>query len=337
MKKIRLAINGFGRIGRNAFKIAFDRPDIEVVGINDLGDPEVLAHLLKYDTSYGTYHQPVKATEAKLQVGRKKIALTSEPNIAKLDWKALDVDVVLECTGRFTTTKEAKKHITKAGAKRVIISAPVKDDESKMVVIGVNEKSLNKQDLVISNASCTTNCIAPIMAVIEEVFGIDKAMMTTIHAVTASQPSLDSPARDLRMSRAAAFNMIPTTTGASKATAKVIPSLSGKFDGLSVRVPVAVPSMCDFAIVLKRDTTVEEVNKVLRAAAKEPYYQGILTVTDEQLVSSDFIGNPASAVVDLPLTNLVGGNLLKLVAWYDNEWGYSNRLVELATDFGKLG
>lgn len=340
MKKVKIAINGFGRIGRAAFKIAFGRPDIEVVAINDLTANDTLANLLRHDSTYGFYNHKVEALDTErgefLVVDGREIPSTSEPNINKLDWGKHGIDVVLECTGRFTTTVDAKKHITKAGARRVVISAPVKDDQSKTIVIGVNEDQVKAEDIVVSNASCTTNCIGPVMSIIEEAFGIEKSMMTTVHAVTATQPTLDSPARDPRMSRSAAFNIIPTTTGVSKAAAKIMPSLTGSFDAMSVRVPVPVVSMCDFVLLLKTDTTAEEINNVLRKASREPYYQGILEATDEELVSTDFIGNPASSIVDLPLTKVVGGNLVKIVAWYDNEWGYSNRLVELAADFGRL-
>lgn len=340
MKKVKVAINGFGRIGRAAFKVAFGRPDIEVVAINDLTANESLAHLLRHDSTYGVYNQKIEVLDTDdgefLVVNGRQIPSTAEPNINKLNWAKYDVDVVLECTGRWTTTADAKKHITKAGAKRVVVSAPIKDDSSKTIVVGVNEDQVTAEDTVISNASCTTNCIGPVMAILEEAFGIEKSMMTTVHAVTATQPTLDSPARDLRMSRSAAFNIIPTTTGVSKAAGKILPSLNNTFEAMSLRVPVPVVSMCDFVLVLKTDVTAEQINNVLKKAAREPYYQGILEATDEELVSSDFIGNPASVIVDLPLTKVVGGNLAKVVAWYDNEWGYSNRLVELAADFGKL-
>lgn len=336
MKKIKIGINGFGRIGRNAFKIASGRPDMEVVAINDLTDTATLAHLLKYDSTFGRFSAKVKVEGDDMIVGSKAIAMTAEPDVAKLDWKKYNVDVVLECTGRFTKVADARKHISKGGASKVVISAPAKETEVKTIVLGVNEKQLEASDAVVSCASCTTNCIAPVMSVLDEVFGIEKGVMTTIHAYTATQALLDSPAKDLRTSRSAAENIIPTTTGASKAVAQVLPNLSGRFGGMSVRVPVPNVSLSDLTLILKRNTTVEEVNKALKAAAKSSFYQGILAVSEEELVSADFLGHPASAVVDLPLTAVIGGNMVKVVAWYDNEWGYSNRLVELATEVGKL-
>ncbi len=336
MQTTKIAINGFGRIGRNALKIMLARPDTEVVAINDLGELKVLAHLFEFDSVYGNYEGDVAIDEqAKtLTVNKQVIKFYSEADPTKLPWGELAVDVVLECTGVFTTTEKAQAHL-KAGAKRVVISAPAKDDQTPTFVLGVNEKSLSADNEIVSNASCTTNCIAPIMSVLSKAFGVKKALMTTVHAVTATQNTLDAPARDLRMSRASGINIIPTTTGASRAVGKVAPELAGKFEGLSIRVPVPVVSLADFAIVLEQDVTVEEVNNALIEATKQPYYQGIIAVTDRELVSSDFIGHPASAIVDLQLTNVVGGDLVKVVAWYDNEWGYSNRLVELASDLGK--
>ncbi len=335
MKKIRLGINGFGRIGRNAFKIAFDRPDIDVVAINDLTDVATLAHLLKHDSTFGTYAPKVEVKDGDLTVSGRKIAMLAEPDVAKLDWKKHDVDVVLECTGRWTKTTDARKHISRGGASKVVISAPSKDGEIKTIVLGVNEDQLTDSDDVVSCASCTTNCIAPVMSVLNDVFGIKKGMMTTVHAYTATQALLDGPAKDLRTARSAAENIIPTTTGASKAVAEVIPPLGSVFGGMSVRVPVPNVSLSDLTFILKRNVTVEEINKAFKTAVKEPFYQGILAVTEEELVSSDFIGHPASAIVDLPLTAVVDGDMVKVVAWYDNEWGYSNRLVELAIEVGR--
>ncbi len=335
MKKTKIAINGFGRIGRNAFKIIFGRPDLEVVAINDLSDGAVLAHLLKYDSTYGVYAPKVEFKDNSIIVDGVKISYFSERQIEDLDWGKYDVDVVLECTGHFRQTKDAKKHLD-SGAEKVIISAPAKDDEAKTIVLGVNDDQLSIDNDVFSNASCTTNCIAPVMSIIDQAVGIEKGMMTTIHAYTSTQAVLDSPAKDLRMSRSAAENIIPTTTGASQAVAKVAPNMTGKFGGMSVRVPVPTVSLADFSIILKRDSSIAEINDILIKAASEPYYQGIFTVVNQELVSSDFVGNPASTIVDLKLTSLVGGNLLKVVAWYDNEWGYSNRLVELASEVGKL-
>lgn len=331
---IKLAINGFGRIGRSAFKIAFERPDIEIVAINDLSDPKALAHLLKYDSSYGIYNREITTDEENLIVDDKKIKVFAEKEPTNLPWGELGIDVVIESTGFFTDPAKAHAHID-AGAKKVVISAPAKGEGAKTIVIGVNEDTLDESDVIISNASCTTNCIAPVMKVLEQEIGIEKAMMTTVHSYTASQKLQDAPAKDLREARAAAENIVPTTTGASKAAAKAIPSLVGKFNGLSVRVPTPVVSLSDITAVVKRDVTKEEINEIFKKAAAEPYYEGILAVTEEELVSCDLRGNSHSCIVDLPLTDVVGGNLIKVVAWYDNEWGYSNRLVELAVDFGK--
>ena len=331
---VRIAINGFGRIGRNALKIALERRDIQIVAINDFTDAKTLSKLLKYDSSYGIYDKKVGFDEENLIVGSRKIPVFAEKDPAALPWKKLDVDVVIESTGLFTDPEKAKAHI-KAGAKKVVISAPAKGEGAKTIVIGVNEDEVTEKDVILSNASCTTNCIAPVMKVLEDNFGIEKAMMTTVHSYTASQRLQDAPAKDLREARAAAENIVPTTTGASKAAALTIPALKGKFNGLSVRVPTPVVSLADITAVVKRETTKEEINKVLKKASKEPYYEGILGVSEEELVSTDFRGDAHSAIVDLPLTDVVGGNLIKVVAWYDNEWGYSNRLVELAADFGK--
>lgn len=333
--KTKIAINGFGRIGRNAFKVAFERTDLEIVAVNDLTDTKTLAYLLKHDSNYGTYQHEVSSDETNLVVEDQKIKVLAEKDPAALPWKDLGVDVVIECTGFFTDPAKAKAHLG-AGAKKVVLSAPAKGDGADTVVIGVNEDKLASATDVISNASCTTNCITPIAAIIENNFGIEKAMMTTVHSYTASQVLQDGPAKeDLREARAAAVNIVPTTTGASVAAAKALPALQGIFGGLSVRVPTPVVSLSDFAILTKKNVTVEEVNEAFKKAAGEPYYQGILDVTEEPLVSTDFIGNSHSAIVDLSLTNVVGGNLLKVVAWYDNEWGYSNRLVELTADIGK--
>ena len=327
----KIAINGFGRIGRNAFKLAFERDDIEVVAINDLTDTKTLAHLLKHDSTYGTYHHNVSYDDNSIFVAGKQIRVLAEKDPALLPWGEFGIDVVIEATGLFVQPEKARAHIN-AGAKKVVISAPAKGEGAKFIVLGVNEHELTREDDIISNASCTTNCIAPVMAVLEREFGIEKSLMTTVHSYTASQRILDAPAKDLREARSAAENIVPTTTGAAIATAKVIPSLVGKFDGLSVRVPTAVVSLSDITAVLKRDTTKEEINEVFKRAAADPFYQGILTVTEEPLVSTDFKGNSHSSIVDLELTNVVGGNLVKVVAWYDNEWGYSNRLVEIVAD-----
>lgn len=332
---VKLAINGFGRIGRNAFKIAFERSDVEIVGINDLTDTKTLAHLLKYDSSYGTYQKNVGYDEQNIIVDGQSVRVTAIKEPRELPWGELGVDVVIESTGRFVDPALARGHI-EAGAKKVVISAPAKGEGAKTIVLGVNEDTLEVTDEIISNASCTTNCITPVMKVLEETFGIEKAMMTTVHSYTASQVLQDAPSKDLREARAAAENIVPTTTGASIAAAKALPALQDRFAGLSIRVPTPVVSLSDFAVLLKRDTSVEEINEAFKKAAAEPYYQGILAVTEEELVSMDFRGNSHSCVVDLKLTDVIGGNLIKVVAWYDNEWGYSNRLVELTADFGKI-
>lgn len=333
--KTKVAINGFGRIGRNAFKIAFERPDLEIIAINDLANTKTLAHLLKHDSNYGDYQKEVSFDEQNLIIDGQKIRVLAVEDPLELPWKEMAIEVVIESTGLFIEPVKAHIHI-EAGAKKVIISAPARGEGAETIVIGVNEDKLAKAGDVISNASCTTNCIAPVAAVIEDNFGIEKAMMTTVHSYTSNQRILDAPAKDLREARNAATNIVPTTTGASIAAAKVLPALEGIFGGLSVRVPTPVVSLSDFAIVTKREVTVEEVNEVFKKAAADPYYQGILSVTEEPLVSSDFIGNSHSAIVDLSLTDVVGGNLLKVVAWYDNEWGYCNRLVELTADVGRL-
>ncbi len=332
---VKIAINGFGRIGRNAFKIAFHRDDLEIVAVNDLTDPATLAHLLKHDSTYGAYSRKVEFDDGNIIVDGKPIRVFSEKDPANLPWGDLGVDVVIESTGLFTDPEKAKAHLD-AGAKRVVISAPAKGEGAKTVVLGVNEDTITKDDYIISNASCTTNCIAPVMKVLEDNLGITKAMMTTVHSYTASQRILDAPAKDLREARSAAENIVPTSTGASKAAALTIPSLKGKFNGLSVRVPTPVVSLSDITALTKRPTTKEEINELFKKAAREPYYEGILDVTEEELVSIDFRGNSHSCIVDLKLTDVVDGDLIKVVAWYDNEWGYSNRLVELTADFGKM-
>lgn len=333
--KTRLAINGFGRIGRNAFKIAFERSDIEIVAINDLTDTKTLANLLKHDSNYGAYEHEVSFDEHNIIVKGQKIKVLAERDPALLPWEENEIDVVIESTGFFVDPAKARAHIT-AGAKKVVISAPAKGEGASTIVLGVNEDELEKAGEIISNASCTTNCITPVAAVIESNFGIEKAMMTTVHSYTASQALQDAPAKDLREGRNAAENIVPTTTGASIAAAQALPALKGIFGGLSIRVPTPVVSLSDFVIITKRPVTVEEVNEVFKKAAQTPYYEGILAVTEEQLVSRDFIGNSHSAIVDLSLTAVIGGTMLKVVAWYDNEWGYSNRLVENVADIGRL-
>lgn len=332
--KTRVAINGFGRIGRNAFKIAFERPDLDIVAINDLTATDVLAHLLKYDTSYGTYQRPVSSMEKKILVDGREIPVTAEKDPANLPWKELGVDVVVESTGRFTKAEDARLHI-RAGAKKVVISAPSKGDGVDTLVIGANEEKIDDSGDIISNASCTTNSVAAVMSIMDNEFGVQKAMLTTVHSYTASQVLQDAPAKDLREARAAAENIVPTTTGAAIAVTQTLPQLKGKFDGLSVRVPTPVVSLSDITLLLKKSATIDQINELFKTTIKEPYYQGILDVSETPLVSKDYVGNSHSGIVDLLLTNVVDGDLAKVVVWYDNEWGYSNRLVELVADVGK--
>jgi glyceraldehyde 3-phosphate dehydrogenase len=324
----KLAINGFGRIGRAAFKVAMEHEgDVEIVAINDLGELANLAYLLRYDSVYGRYARKVAADGDTLVVDDKRITVFKERDPKKLPWKDLGIDVVIESTGIFTKREDAQQHL-QAGAKHVIISAPTSSENVPTVVLGVNPDKL-KDQAVISNASCTTNCVAPVAAVMDSVFGVEKALLTTAHAYTATQSLVDGPAtKDWQRGRAAAMNIVPSSTGAAQAATKAVTSLAGKFDGLSLRVPVPVVSITDFVFLLKRDVTVDEVNQAFREAVDNPLYKGILAITDEPTVSTDFIGDPHSAIVDVNLTMVVGGNLVKVMAWYDNEWGYSNRLVE---------
>lgn len=337
--KTKVAINGFGRIGRNVFKVLFDRNDIEVVALNDLTDNETLAHLLRYDSVYGMYGHKVEFDDEGIIVDGQKIKILSEKDPAKLPWGEFGVDVVIESTGFFVDPTKAQAHVD-AGAKKVIISAPAKGDnadDAHTVVIGANEDTLEgSTSNILSNASCTTNCVSPVVNVLQSQFGIEKAMLTTIHGYTADQNLQDGPHRDPRRARAAALNIIPTTTGATIATGKVIPELQGIFDGMAIRVPVPVGSLIDVVAILKKDVTEQEVNDVFVNAAQQPYYQGVLEVTKDPIVSSDIVGNSHSAIVDLSFTKVTGGNMVKVVAWYDNEWGYSNRLAELVADTGKL-
>lgn len=331
---MNLAINGFGRIGRQAFKIAFEKKSIKIVAINDLTDPKTLAHLLKHDTSYRAWDHDVSYDEKNIIVDGKKVPVSAEKDPSVLPWKKLSVDVVLECTGRFTKKEDAELHI-KAGARKVVLSAPGKGGDIPTYVRGVNcAKVGGEKNNIINNASCTTNCIAPVMAVLEETFGIKKAMMTTVHGYTADQNLQDGPHKDLRRARAAAENIVPTTTGAAKAVGEVIPAVKGIFDGLAIRVPVLTCSLADITAVLKKKVTKEEVNKALVAASKTTRFTGVLLTTEEELVSSDFVANPYSSIVDLKLTNVVGDDLVKVISWYDNEMGYSYRLVEIAEMFG---
>jgi glyceraldehyde 3-phosphate dehydrogenase len=333
--KTKIAINGFGRIGRNAFKLAFARPDLEVVAVNDLTDTKTLAYLLKHDSNYGDYQNEVSFDDQNIMVDGQSIKVLAEKDPAALPWADLGVEVVIESTGRFTKKEDAELHI-KAGAKKVIISGPSKSDGVDTIVLGANEDKLEGASSVISNASCTTNSLGAVMAILDAEFGVEKSLLTTVHSYTASQALQDAPSKDLREGRNAAENIVPTTTGAAVAVTLTLPQLKDKFDGLSIRVPTPVVSLSDVTALLKRDVTVEELNEVFKKAVKEPYYQGILDVSEEPLVSSDYIGNSHSGIVDLLLTKVVDGNLVKVMVWYDNEWGYSNRLVELVADVCKI-
>lgn len=335
MAVTKVGINGFGRIGRNAFKIAFERSDLEVVAINDLTDTKTLAYLLKNDSNYGTYGKEVGFDDSGIIVDGKHVKVLAEKDPAVLPWGDLGVDLVIESTGRFTNKEDAEKHITGGGAKRVVISGPSKSEGVDTIVLGANDDKVKGATEVVSNASCTTNSLGAVMAILDSEFGVEKSLLTTVHSYTASQVVQDAPSKDLREGRNAAENMVPTTTGAAIAVTKTLPNLEGKFDGLSIRVPTPVVSISDVTALLSKDVTVEEVNEVFKKAAADPFYQGILAVSEEPLVSRDYIGNSHSGTVDLLLTKVVGGNLIKVAVWYDNEWGYSNRLVELVADLGK--
>jgi len=333
---IRIAINGFGRVGRAAFKIALANKKIKVVAINDLMDNKTLAHLLQYDTVYGEYEKKVIGTREGIKVDGELFPVFEVKEPDKLPWKKLKVDVVIESTGVFRKAEQVKLHL-KAGAKRVLLSSPPKDKGVQTLVFGTKqtEKNLGKSDIV-SNASCTTNCISPVMQVLHSAFGVEKAMMTTIHAYTADQNLVDGPHKDLRRARAAAQNIIPTTTGAAISTTEVVPELKKLFDGVAIRVPVPVGSISDITALLKRKrVTVKQVNYAFKKAVKNPLFKKVLAVSNKPLVSSDIIKTNHSAIVDLELTKVVGGNLIKVFAWYDNEWAYSARLVEMAEQLGK--
>ena len=351
MSKTKIAINGFGRIGRQAFKIALTKPELEVVAINDLTEPKVLAHLLRYDSNYGPYDKQITSDDIKAKanpttfsagniiVDGHKYPIFAEKDPAMLPWRDLDVDVVLESTGRFITTEASSAHI-KAGAKKVIISAPAKDEGvTPTFVIGVNHDKY-KGEQIISNASCTTNCITPVIAIMHSKFGIKKMMMSTIHSYTAEQNLVDGPppggkSNDLRRARSAAENIIPTSTGATIATTEALPALKGVMTGAAYRVPTPVGSLAEFVFILEKKVKVEDVNKVFTDAAKEGIWKNVLQATNEPIVSKDIVGNPHSSIVDLSLTQVVADDMVKVVAWYDNEFGYSNRFVEQAILIGK--
>jgi glyceraldehyde 3-phosphate dehydrogenase len=324
---MRIAINGFGRIGRNVFRVIHQRKDMEVVSINDLTDPKTLAHLLKYDSVHRRFEGTVKAGEGGIVVDGRKIQVTSEKDPAKLPHKENRVDFVVEATGVFASREACQKHLD-AGAQKVLLTVPPKDAIDAMVVLGVNTETLKASDRIISNASCTTNCLAPVAKVLHESFGIQAGLMTTVHAYTNDQQILDLPHKDLRRARAAALNIIPTSTGAARAVGQILPELNGKLDGISMRVPVSDGSVVDLVAEVARDATIESVNQAFRKAAEGPL-KGILEYTEDPIVSSDVVGNPASSVFDALSTMVMGKRMVKVVSWYDNEWGYSNRVVEL--------
>ncbi|ROP61769.1 glyceraldehyde 3-phosphate dehydrogenase [Enterobacter sp. BIGb0383] len=334
---VKVGINGFGRIGRNVLRAALNSPDIQIVAINDLTDSKTLAHLLKYDSLSGTLPVPVEAAEGELRVDGKTVRVFSERDPAQIPWSSVGVEIVIEATGFFTSRDQAAVHISHGGAKRVIISAPGKDDDLT-IVMGVNDQNYDPaRHFVVSNGSCTTNGLAPAAQVLHQRFGIEHGLMNTTHAYTNSQALHDQPEKDLRGARAAALSIVPYSSGAAKALGKVIPELDGRLTGYSLRVPVPVVSIVDLTVTLKRDVTAEEVNAAFREAASEGPLKDILGYSDEPLVSSDYQGDARSSIIDGLSTLVIGGNLVKILAWYDNEWGFSNRLVDLARLMDKRG
>ncbi|WP_173933383.1 type I glyceraldehyde-3-phosphate dehydrogenase [Chelativorans sp. Marseille-P2723] len=332
---IKVAINGFGRIGRNIVRAIYEsgRRDIDIVAVNDLGPVESNAHLLRYDSVHGRFPAEVKVEGDSIRIGEKSFKVLMERDPSKLPWKDLGVDIVMECTGIFTSKEKASAHL-EAGAKRVLVSAP-SEGADLTVVYGVNHEKISRDHVVISNASCTTNCLAPVAKVLHDAFGIEKGFMTTVHAYTGDQPTLDTMHKDLYRSRAAGVSMIPTSTGAARAVGLVLPELQGKLDGVSIRVPVPNVSVIDFKFVAKRPVTVEEVNQALVSAATEGPLKGILSYTDEPLVSIDLSHDPASSTFALPQTKVIDGDLVRVMSWYDNEWGFSNRMADVAAVVGK--
>ena len=335
-KKVRVAINGFGRIGRNILRAIHEsgRQDIEVVAVNDLGPVETNAHLLRFDSVHGRFPHEVRVEGDMINVGSEKFKVTAVKDPAQLPWKELGVDIAMECTGIFTSKDKASAHLT-AGAKRVIVSAPA-DGADKTIVYGVNHNTLTKGDMVISNASCTTNCLVPVVKVLHDAIGLEKGMMTTIHSYTGDQPTLDTMHKDLYRARAAALSMIPTSTGAAKAVGLVLPELKGKLDGISIRVPTPNVSVVDLKFIAKRATTVEEINNAIKAAAASGALKGILGFTDKPNVSSDFNHDPHSSIFHLDQTKVMDGNFVSILSWYDNEWGFSNRMSDTAVHFASL-
>lgn len=324
---MKIGINGFGRIGRMVLRVAVKKSNIEIAGINDLTDAKTLAHLLKYDSVQGKFDGTIEAKESAIVVNGKEIPVTAIRNPAEIPWGKYGVDVVVESTGVFRKKEQCMEHI-KAGAKKVILTVPSKDEIDNTIVLGVNDEALKDSDLIVSNASCTTNCLAPMVKVLNDNFGMVNGLMTTIHAYTNDQSLLDFPHSDLRRARAAAVSMIPTTTGAAKAVGKVIPELNGKLNGMAIRVPTPDGSVTDFVAELTKEVTVEEINAAMKKAAEGPL-KGILEYCDEPIVSCDIIGNPNSCIFD-SLATMISGNMVKVIGWYDNEWGYSNRVIQLA-------
>jgi glyceraldehyde 3-phosphate dehydrogenase len=322
-----VAINGLGRIGRAALKVLLDSRGLNVVAVNDIADADNLAYLLKYDTVYGRYHREVNATEGALVVDGKRIPVLGEPDPANLPWDELGVDLVLECTGAFRTAEDLERHV-EAGASYVILSAPTKSETVPTVVHGVNRPQGRPH--VISCASCTTNCITPVIEVAHRRLGVERAVMTTVHAYTAGQQLVDGPSRNFRRGRAGAANLVPTSTGAAHATTLAVPELAGRFDGIAVRAPIPVGSVADIVFVASRPTTTEEVSETFRQEAATPRYEGILGVSEDPLVSSDIVGDPRAAVIDLEMTTVVDGTLVKVMAWYDNEWGFTHQMIREA-------
>ncbi len=332
---MRVAINGFGRIGRSVFRILNDREDIDVVAINDLFDNDVLVYLLKYDTVMPTFAEGVYVKDDYLITPNENVKMLEQRDVSKLPWKEMDIDVVVEATGIFRTRETLEPHL-KAGAKRVILTVPAKDEIDFTLVIGVNEDGLKPEHKIVSNASCTTNCLAPMAKILHDNFGIVEGLMTTTHAYTNDQRLADVPHKDWRRGRAAAENIIPTTTGAAKAVGEVIPALKGKLDGMACRVPVPDGSVVDLVVELEKDVTVNEVNKVVLEAARTERMKNVLLYSENKFVSSDIVGNPYSSIYDVEYTRLVGKRILKTLNWYDNEWGYSNRVVDLISLFMKF-
>ena len=333
---LKIAINGFGRIGRAVFRIIATRADtdLEVVAINDLADDDVLAYLLEYDSVMGPFEQKVEVADGVMTVGKHHIQMLQERKPEDLPWEELGVDVVIESTGVFRDRASLEKHLA-AGAKRVVLTVPSKDAIDETVVLGVNDAELDPSDIIVSNASCTTNCLAPVAKVLNDRFGVRRGVMTTVHAYTNDQRLADVPHKDLRRSRAATENIIPTTTGAAKAVGEVLPELAGKLDGMAMRVPVPDGSTVDLVVELEREVTVDEINAAMREAA-EGEMAGILQYHDDPIVSTDIIGNPHSSIFDSAGTQVLGGNLVKVLSWYDNEWGYSNRVVDLVERLGEV-